>query len=242
MTGICHDYSIPCPDGQESYRGGKSNLQYYYCSDSGHSQDNTRRSFSILYSSLLSLQSEGAISFNPFNIHRTKRPLWQPGQIKKWSTACESSTPPKVIRPCRNDCVIDLSYVIISTKCIPQISNRLCRILIESFYCCAIRKIVPYLYVTAYPSTTHYESPSLLIYEYSFECLQVAVEIIRLQIAGFSPLVPAMNSNQRRLLCVAVSIIPCHSKSPFNVFRSTVFIIPGRNSLNRGLASQPTLT
>ena len=115
--------------------------------------------------------------------------------------------------------------MIISTKCIPQISNRLCRILIESFYCCVIRKIVPYLYVTAYPSTAHYESPSLLIYEYSFECLQVAVavETIWLQIAGFSPLVPAIDSNQRRLLCVAISIIPCHSKSPFNVFRSTVF-------------------
>ena len=46
---------------------------------SGYCQDNTRRSF--LYSSLPSLQSEGAI--HPFNIHRTKKAGLATGANKK---------------------------------------------------------------------------------------------------------------------------------------------------------------
>jgi len=71
--------------------------------------------------------------------------------------------------------------------------------------------------------------------------ITISVQIIRLQVAGLRPFVPAVDSNKRRSAGIGIDIRFAFRKGS-STFSVLPFTMPGRNSWNLGLLSYPIET
>ena len=69
--------------------------------------------------------------------------------------------------------------------------------------------------------------------------IAVAVQIIRLEIAGFGPLIPRVDRDKRCALGMSIQIFLRHLHAFFDILGRVVFDNAPRNRRKRGLLSHP---